>query len=99
MANTRSAAKQVRVSERRRQRNKAVRSLCRTSITKAENLVFSGEVASARLAVTAAISSLDRAAEKGIIHRNNAARRKSHLMKKLNQLETPPAAPDVATTT
>ena len=82
---TKSAQKQVRVTERRRLRNKSSRSLCKTNITKAERLIFSGELESAQRAVIAAISSLDNAAEKGIIHPNNAARRKSRLMKKLNQ--------------
>ena len=82
---SKSAQKQVRVAERRRLRNKPVRSLCKTNITKAEKLIFSGELESAQKAVVAAISSLDKAAEKGIIHSNNAARRKSRLMKKLNE--------------
>lgn len=82
---TKSAQKQVRVAERKRLRNKSVRSLVKTSVTKAERLIFSGELESARRAVIAAISSLDKAAEKGVIHPNNAARRKSRLMKKLNE--------------
>ncbi len=88
MPNTRSARKQVRVSERRRLRNKSIQSLCKTNITKAERLIFSGELESAQEAAVAAISSLDRAAEKGVIHPNNAARRKSRLMKKLNEART-----------
>ena len=88
MPNTRSARKQVRVTQRRRLRNKSIQSLCKTNITKAERLIFSGELESARAAVVAAISSLDKAAEKGIIHPNNAARRKSRLMKKLNEART-----------
>ena len=82
---TKSAQKQVRVAARRRIRNKSVLSQCKTYITKAEGLIFSGELDSAQKAVVTAISSLDRAAEKGIIHPNNAARRKSRLMKKLNE--------------
>ena len=85
MAVTKSAQKQVRVSERRRLRNKSVSSQVKTSITKAERLIFSGELEAAREAVVVAISSLDKAAEKGVIHPNNAARRKSRLMKKLNE--------------
>ncbi len=81
---TKSAQKQVRVTERRLLRNKSIRSRCKTSITKAERLIFSGELESAQKAVVAAISSLDKAAEKGVIHPNNAARRKARLMKKLN---------------
>ena len=84
MARSKSAEKQARVAEKKRLRNKSVRSLCKTRITKAERLIFSGELESAREAVVAAISSLDKAAEKGVIHPNNAARRKSRLMKKLN---------------
>ena len=82
---TKSAQKQVRVAERKRLRNKSVRSLVKTSVTKAERLIFSGELESARGAVITAISSLDKAAEKGVIHPNNAARRKSRLLKKLNE--------------
>lgn len=85
MPSRKLAQKQVRVSERKRLRNKPVHSLAKTSITKAEKLIFSGELESAQNAVVAAISSLDKAAEQGIIHPNNAARRKSRLMKKLNE--------------
>jgi len=80
-----SVKKQVRVTEKRRLRNKSIRSLCKTNITKAERLIFLGELEAAQAAVVAAISSLDKAAEKGVIHPNNAARRKARLMKKLNQ--------------
>ena len=73
------------MTERRRLRNKSIRSQCKTNITKAERLIFSGELESAQKAVVAAIISLDKAAEKGVIHPNNAARRKSRLVKKLNE--------------
>ncbi len=85
MPRSKSAQKQGRVSEKRKLRNNSIRSLCKTNITKAERLIFLGELDSAREAVVAAISSLDKAAEKGVIHPNNAARRKARLMKKLNQ--------------
>ena len=88
MPSSRSARKQVRVTQRRRLRNKSIQSLCKTNITKTERLIFSGELESAQEAAVAAISSLDRAAEKGVIHPNNAARRKSRLMKKLNEART-----------
>ena len=84
MPNIKSAQKQVRAAGRRQLRNKSIRSLCKTNITKAEKLIFSGELESAREAVVTAISSLDKAAEKMVIHANNASRRKSRLMKKLN---------------
>ncbi len=85
MPTSKSAEKQVRVSDRRRLRNKSVRSQVKTSVTKAEGLIFSGQLEAAQKAVTAAVSSLDRAAEKGVLKANNSARRKSRLMKKLNQ--------------
>ena len=74
------------MSEKRRLRNRSVRSQVKTNITKAEKLIFSGELEAAREVVRAAVVSLDKAAEKGILHENNTARRKSRLMKKLNQL-------------
>ena len=85
-----SAQKQMRVNEKKRLRNKSIRSLTKTNITRAERLIFSGELELAQKAVVAAISSLDKAAEKGVIHPNNAARRKSRLMKKLNEAQPPP---------
>ena len=85
-----SAQKRMRVDERKRLRNKSIRSLTKTNITRAERLIFSGELELAQKAVVAAISSLDKAAEKGVIHPNNAARRKSRLMKKLNEAQPHP---------
>ena len=82
---TKSAEKHIRVSERKQARNKPIRTLCKTNINKAEKLILSGELEAAQKAVVTAISSLDKAAEKGVLHANNAARRKSHLMKKLNE--------------
>jgi small subunit ribosomal protein S20 len=82
---SKSAQKQMRVAERRRLRNKSVRSLCKTNINKAERLIFAGELESAQRAVVSAISALDKAAEKGVLHPNNTARRKARLMKKLNE--------------
>ena len=85
MPNTKSAKKQVEVNQRKRLRNKSVRSQSKTLVRKAEELMFSGQVKEAEGGVKDAIRSLDEAAEKGVIHPNNAARRKSRLMKKLNQ--------------
>lgn len=95
---TKSAEKQARVASRRAQRNKSVRSQVKTNITKAEKLIFTGELEAAHAAVDEAVSSLDKAAEKMIIHRNNAARRKSRLLKKLNEAtkEEPETEPDTA---
>jgi small subunit ribosomal protein S20 len=82
---SKSAQKQARVASRRQQRNKSTRSEVKTNITKAEKLIFTGELKDAEAAVTVAVSSLDKAAEKQVLHANNAARRKARLMKKLNQ--------------
>ena len=82
---TKSAKKQVLVSEKKRLRNRSLRSTCRTQVVKAGRLIASGDMEAAREAVTTAVTSLDRAAEKGVIHSNNAARRKARLVKKLNQ--------------
>ena len=93
MANTKSARKMVRVIEKRRQRNRSVRSAVKTYMSKAEKAVSAAEPEPARQAMQAALRALDRAAQKGVIHRNNAARRKSRMMKKLNAL---PAQADTA---
>ena len=87
MPHSKSAQKEVRVAKKRQLRNKSIRSLCKTKISKAEKLIFSGELNLGREAVVDAVSALDKAAEKRIIHANNAARRKSRLMKKLNQAQ------------
>ena len=91
---SKSALKQARTASRRQQRNKSVRSEVKTNITKAEKLIFTGEIDAAREAVAVAVTSLDKAAEKKMLHTNNAARRKSRLLKKLNQaLAQPSPAP------
>ncbi len=86
MANSKSAEKRIRVAERRRQRNRPYRSACRTLVKKAEIAIRSGDGDAARQAVATALAMLDRTAGKGIIHANNAARRKSRLMAKYNAL-------------
>ena len=92
MPSRKSVQKRVRVAEKRRLRNKSIHSQTKTYITKAEKLIFSGELEAAQGAVATVIRSLDKAAEKGIIHPNNAARRKSRLMKKLNKAQKSPLA-------
>lgn len=71
--------------EGRRVRNKAVRSAVKTSLTRAEKLITKKEAQAGSPEVVQALSTLDRAAKKGVIHPNQAARRKSRLMKKLNR--------------
>jgi len=86
VANSKSAEKRIRTSERKRLRNRPYRSAARTFVKKAELAIAAGDRESAVVAVPVAIRTLDRVASKGIIHRNNAARRKSRLMKKFNAL-------------
>jgi small subunit ribosomal protein S20 len=84
LANTKSALKAMRQNERRRQRNQPIRSAVKTYLRNAERLIAAGETEQASAAVVLAASKLDSAASKGVIHANNAARRKSRLMKKFN---------------
>jgi small subunit ribosomal protein S20 len=82
---TKSAKKEVRKTERRTEVNKGVRSRVKTMITKTENQLAAGDIENAKNTIKVAISSLDGAAVKKVIHPNNAARRKSRLMKKMNK--------------
>ena len=86
MANNKSAEKRIRVAETHRQRNKPYRTAARTFVKKAQVAVDGGDPTTAATAVGDALSTLDRVASKGVIHKNNAARRKSRLMKRFNQL-------------
>lgn len=76
--------KPARVAERRRIRNKPIRSRAKTEISTTERLIAANDTESAISAYKNAQSILDKAVQKGVLHRNNAARRKSRLMKKLN---------------
>ena len=71
--------------ERKRVRNKSVRSAVKTSLTKAQSLISKKEAEATSVEVVQLVSMLDKAAKKGVIHPNQAARRKSRLMKKLKQ--------------
>ena len=77
----------MRQNEKRRIRNRIFAGRARTFVRKARQVIETGEVQEARKTTLDAIKALDKAAEKGIIHKNNAARRKSRLMKRLAQLE------------
>jgi small subunit ribosomal protein S20 len=85
LANTKSAIKRIRSAERRRRINQVHRSRARTCVKKARKLFTSGQLEEAGIAAQEAVSALDRAAQKGVIHKNTAARRKSRLMRALNQ--------------
>ena len=83
MANTKSAIKRIRTSEKRRQRNRTVRSRMRSALKTARTAVTTAG-GDARTAVLQAIRTLDKAVTKGVIHRNTAARKKSALARRLN---------------
>jgi small subunit ribosomal protein S20 len=91
---TASAKKQARASVRRTQRNRAVRSEVKTKIVKARRSLTEAPVAdSDRYAIALdAVRALDRAAAKGVLHPNNAARRKARLTRQLVKLARLPAA-------
>jgi small subunit ribosomal protein S20 len=82
LANIKSQIKRNLQNEKRRLNNRNVRGAARTAVNQAR-ASFEAEDPQTREAVLKAISALDKAAEKGVIHKNNAARRKSRLMKKL----------------
>jgi len=83
VANTKSAIKRMRQNEKRRQRNRTVRSRVRSTLKTARTAVATPG-GDARSAVLQAIRVLDKAVTKGILHRNTAARKKSALARSLN---------------
>lgn len=84
MAHSKSAKKSIRLIAEARSRNRSVNSSVKTQVAKAEKLALGKDAEAAREMVKQATVALDRAAQKRVIHRNNAARRKSRLIKKLN---------------
>jgi small subunit ribosomal protein S20 len=88
MPNLPSAKKRMRVEAKRRERNKSVKSAVRTKITKARAAIDTSVDAPETLEqIREAIVALDRGVSKGVLHPNNAARRKSRLMARLHQAE------------
>ena len=84
MANIKSQIKRNRQNEKRHDRNKAVRSELKTRVKRAVTAAEQGDEKAAEIA-TSAVKRLDKAASKGIIHKNAAARRKSRLQKRINR--------------
>lgn len=82
-----SALKCVRRDARKTVYRGAVRTSTRTHVKKARTLLAAGKVSEAEQAMQTALKALDKAAEKGVIHKNNAARRKSRLMRALNNAQ------------
>lgn len=85
MANTQSAIKRIRSSERKRKINQVHRSRARTYVRRTRQLIARGDFDEAEAMAQQAASALDKAAQKGIIHKNKAGRTKSRLMKQLQQ--------------
>ena len=79
MANSPQAKKRARQAEKRRAHNASLRSLVRTNIKKVIAAINSGDAEQAQAAYAAAVPVIDRMADKGIIHKNKAARHKSRL--------------------
>lgn len=86
MPNIKSAIKRVKVSEKKRLRNRPIRATARAYVKNARRAIdVDVETPQTQEALQLALSYLDRAAVKGVIHKNNAARRKSRLMKRFNK--------------
>jgi small subunit ribosomal protein S20 len=82
VANTRSARKRIKQNEKRRLRNRAIRSQVRSAVKDARE-AETGKGAEAREAIREAIRTIDKAVSRGILHRNTAARKKSALARRL----------------
>jgi len=82
------SAKSARVGDRKKERNQPLRTKARTFVTRTRRLIDSGDIEGAEGSARVAIAALDRAAQKGVIHENNASRRKSRLIKSLNKAKT-----------
>ena len=86
MANIKSAKKRILVNQTKADRNKAIRSAVKTSMKKVEAAVSAKDKEAASAALTAAISTIDKAASKGVYHKNNAARKVARLSKAVNSI-------------
>ncbi|WP_026923959.1 30S ribosomal protein S20 [Glycomyces arizonensis] len=86
MANIKSKEKRNRQNEKRRMRNKAVKSSLKTAIRKFRESAATGDVAAAGIHLQAASRELDKASSKGVIHKNQAAQRKSKMAAAYNKL-------------
>jgi len=87
VANIKSQIKRNKQNEKAHQRNRAVKSELRTHVRKFREAVESGDVAAAATALQVASRKLDKAVSKGVIHKNQAANRKSAIAKKLSELQ------------
>ncbi len=86
MANIKSQIKRNRQNLKRRELNRIFRGSARTALRNARKAIDSGDIKEARAATQIATKALDKAASKGVIHKNKAARQKSRLMQRLNNI-------------
>ena len=86
MANIKSAKKRILVNQTKAARNRSIRSAVKTSMKKVEAAVAANDKAAANAALTDAISTISKAASKGVYHKNNAARKVSRLSKAVNSI-------------
>ena len=82
------SAKSTRVQLRKNQQKQPLRTKAKTFITKARRIIDEGDIEAATEASSAAVVALDKASQRGAIHSNNAARRKSRLLKSLNEAKS-----------
>ena len=87
MATHKSAIKRIRQNEKRRLHNRVYRNRARTLVRQARTAIESGDLEAAREATRLAARDLDTLASRGVVHKRNAARRKSRLMQQLAKLE------------
>ncbi len=87
MANIKSAKKRILVTKVRTARNKSIRSSVRTAMKKVEAAVAANDKEAAKAALPSAISTIEKACSKGVYHKNNSARKVSHLTKIVNAME------------
>lgn len=86
MANIKSAKKRILVTKTKTERNKSIRSAVKTAMKKVDAAVAAKDKAAAQSALTAAISTIDKAASKGVYHKNNASRKVARLSKAVNSI-------------
>ena len=88
MPNIKSAKKRVAVIEKKTSQNKMIKSAVKTAIKKYNAAIVAGDITEAEKLLPVTVSAIDSAASKGILHKNNAANKKSALAKKLNEIRT-----------
>ena len=86
LANIKSAKKRIVVAETRAARNKAIRSKVKTFVKKVEAAITAGDKAAAQACLTSAIAEIDKAATKGVYHKNTASRKVSRISKAVNAM-------------